>query len=178
MKKQWLAFAAALVLSASLMPGVAEAKIDEYTLEQADAETDSLGYDGYKADIPGTDFTMWYRDTMMDVELTEEGQAQGYLMVSMGPNCMLSVKVLEDEMTLAAYQEAVQDGVAPAAKTYRVNGVDFVIYDEPENEGVLCRVAATALDGKILEFIYVYKEDYVLPEIECSIASIHLKDQK
>lgn len=179
MKKRWIAFAVALALSASLMPGVAEAKIDEYTLEQAEAEMDANGYDGYKADIPGTNFTMWYRDTMMDAELTEEGQAQGYLMVSIGKTCMLSVKLLDDKMTLEEYTKAVRDGVAPSAKTCKVNDVDFVVYDEPVNDGVSCRVAATVLpEGKILEFVYVYRESYVLTEIECSIASIRLKDQQ
>lgn len=151
----------------------------EYTLEEADRLTDSYGYDGYQADIPGTDFTMWYRDSMLDVEITEEGQSQGYLMASIGKTCMLSVKLLDDKMTLEEYTKAVRDGVAPSAKTCKVNDVDFVVYDEPVNDGVSCRVAATVLpEGKILEFVYVYRESYVLTEIECSIASIRLKDQQ
>ena len=157
MKNKWIAAAAALALSASLIPGAMAAEMKEYTLEEADRLTDLYRYDGYQADIPGTDFTMWYRDTMLDVEITEEGQSQGYLMASIGLDCMLSVKLLDE----------------------KVNDVDFAIYDEPENEGVFCRVAATALpEGKILEFIYVYKKDSVLPEINCSIASIYLNTEK
>ena len=176
MKKKWIAVTAALALSASLIPGAMAAEMKEYTLEEADTLTDLYGYDGYKADIPGTDFTMWYRNTMLDVEITEEGQKQGYLLASIGPKCMLSVKLLDVDMTLEEYTKAVQEGVSPSAEIQKVNDVDFAIYDEPENDGVLCRVAATALpEGKILEFVYVYKEDSVLPEINCSIASIHLK---
>ena len=72
MKNKWIAAAAALALSASLIPGAMAAEMKEYTLEEADRLTDSYGYDGYQADIPGTDFTMWYRDSMLDVEITEE----------------------------------------------------------------------------------------------------------
>ena len=176
MKKKWIAVTAALALSASLIPGAMAAEMKEYTLEEADTLTDLYGYDGYKADIPGTDFTMWYRDTMIDVEITEEGQKQGYLLASIGPTCMLSVKLLDENISLEEYTKQVQEGISPSAEIQKVNDVDFAIYDEPENDGVLCRVAATALpEGKILEFVYVYKEDSVLPEINCSIASIHLK---
>lgn len=179
MKNKWIAAAAALALSASLIPGAMAAEMKEYTLEEADRLTDLYRYDGYQADIPGTDFTMWYRDTMLDVEITEEGQSQGYLMASIGPECMLSVKLLDENISLEEYTKRVQEGVSPSAEIQKVNDVDFAIYDEPENEGVFCRVAATALpEGKILEFIYVYKKDSVLPEINCSIASIYLNTEK
>ncbi len=45
-------------------------------------------------------------------------------------------------------------------------------------DGASYRVAATALpEGKILEYIYVYKNRSVLTEIDCSIGSIHLKEK-
>ena len=142
MKNKWIAAAAALALSASLIPGAMAAEMKEYTLEEADRLTDLYRYDGYQADNPGTDFTMWYRDTMLDVEITEEGQSQGYLMASIGPECMLSVKLLDENISLEDYTKRVQEGVSPSAEIQKVNDVDFAIYDEPENEGVFCRVAA------------------------------------
>lgn len=121
------------------VPGAMAAEMKEYTLEEADRLTDLYRYDGYQADIPGTDFTMWYRDTMLDVEITEEGQSQGYLMASIGPECMLSVKLLDENISLEDYTKRVQEGVSPSAEIQKVNDVDFAIYDEPENEGVFCR---------------------------------------
>ena len=170
MKNKWIAAVAALALSASLIPGAMAAEMKEYTLEEADRLTDLYRYDGYQADIPGTDFTMWYRDTMLDVEITEEGQSQGYLMASIGLDCMLSVKLLDENISLEDYTKRVQESVSPSAEIQKVNDVDFAMF---------CRVAATALpEGKILEFIYVYKKDSVLPEINCSIASIYLNTEK
>lgn len=177
MKRNWIAFAAALALSASLIPCAAGAQMKEYTSEQAEEQMDLYAFDGFQTDIPGTDFTFWYRDTMIDVELTAEKKAEGYLMVNVGLKCMLSVIAQDCGMTLEEYTRQVQESISKSAQIQKVNDVDFVIYDEPEHDGVFCRVAATALsDGKILEFVYVYKDDSVVPEIDCSIGSICTKD--
>ena len=56
--------------------------------------------------------------------------------------------------------------------------MDFVVYDEAGSNGASYRVAATALpEGTILESVYVYKNRSVLTEIDCSIGSIHLKEE-
>ena len=52
------------------------------------------------------------------------------------------------------------------------------LYSPPASRGERVCSDVALPEGKILEFIYVYKKDSVLPEINCSIASIYLNTEK
>ena len=91
---------------------------------------------------------------------------------------MVRVSVVNyGEITLEEYLQSVTDSGYIDPRIDVVNGVDFVIYDEPMKDCPLCRVAAARTsDGSFLEFIYMTVNEELGDQIEASIATIRFTE--
>ena len=87
---------------------------------------------------------------------------------------MLSVAYLDyDGISLEEYLDAVTENGVRDPRMEEVNGVDTVIYDEPQKDGTICRIAATTEpDGQFLEFVFRTNSEKLDDLIYVCIATI------
>lgn len=161
-----MAFSLALacqVAAFAAEPAAAE-KIDEDSLnwEEAEAEIDKAGTDGDFIVFEDFYAIMWVPSSMEEVELTEEQEDQGYIVIfeDSVTHGACSVVLNEDEtLTLEDYEEylADEEDVESISRTY-LNNLDCILYRIPDREAI-CAVFETD-EHHICEFTFApYTED-------------------
>ena len=158
--KKVLALFFALVLCLPLSPAAfaaeeEEVELADYTYESAKEVIAAAGWEGISCSVAQRKF--WLPAGLTRMELTEEAEEAGYLACYLSGDFMLSVAYLDyDGISLEEY-----------------NGVDTVIYDEPQKDGTICRIAATTEpDGQFLEFVFRTNSEKLDDLIYVCIATI------
>lgn len=181
--RKWLAWVLALALCLSVAPGALAAEqeeapvLSEYTWENAMKLIGYYGLEGVTGSVAQVGLKFWRLSALQRVELTQKMTDAGYLAAYMADDCTLSVILQDyDGIDLKEYQAIIEDSGYKNVQAEPVNGRDFVIYDEPQKDGSLCRVAATQEpENRILEFVFHYmgeNEENVNILLNIIIASI------
>ncbi len=181
--RKWLAWVLVLALCLSVAPGAFAAEqeeapvLSEYTWDNAMKLIGYYGLEGVTGSVPQVGLKFWRLSALQRVELTQEMTDAGYLAAYTASDCTLSVILQDyDGIDLEEYQTVIEDSGYKNVQAEPVNGRDFVIYDEPQRDGSLCRVAATQEpEDQILEFVFYYKgenEENVNILLNIIIASI------
>lgn len=184
--KRFAALILALALCLSLIPAALAdmhlsegemTQLTEYSYELALQYIGDREWEGRTRNLKQVSAKFWLPTEVENLELPQEAIDAGVLARYVSE--MLAVQVrtvdygeldLEDYLEIVTEQGFINPRIAP------VNGVDFVIYDEPMDGVVLCRVAATVLpEGQFLEFIYYAVSEDVSEQIEGSIATIRFQ---
>lgn len=176
--KKVLALVLTLVLCLPLAPAAFSAEeekmeLADYTYESAKEVIAAAGWEGISCTVAERKF--WLPVEMKRMELTEEAKEAGYLACYLSANFMLSVACLDyDGISLEDYLNIVTENGVRDPHMEEVNGVDTVIYDEPQEDGTLCRIAAmTEPDGRFLEFVFRTNSEDLDFLIHVCIATIH-----
>ena len=175
--KKVLALFFALVLCLPLSPAAfaaeeEEVELADYTYESAKEVIAAAGWEGISCSVAQRKF--WLPAGLTRMELTEEAKEAGYLACYLSGNFMLSVAYLDyDGIRLEEYLDAVTENGVRDPRMEEVNGVDTVIYDEPQKDGTICRIAATTEpDGRFLEFVFRTNSEKLDDLIYVCIATI------
>lgn len=183
--KKIAALILALALCLSMLPGTASAshltedemtKLTEYSYDLAMTYIADHEWEGLTWNVEGANAKFWLPWDLFQVEMKEK--VSGLLGYYISENLQVRVSVVNyGELSPEDYLQSVIDNGYRNARIVPVNGVDFVIYDEPIKNIPLCRVAATqASSGVYLEFIYYAADGKLSDQINGSIATIRFVD--
>lgn len=178
--KRIISLIVVLALCLSLVPAAlaSEAEVikelKDYTYESAWEVITTNMWEGVTCNISDANLKFWLPAGVTRIELNEKALASGYLVCYGAPDLMVTVAYMDyDGISLEKYLDIVTDSGYKNAKMEQVNGVGTVIYDEPQKDGTLCRVAASvAEDGRFLEFVFRTNDSKLDFAINVSIASI------
>ena len=185
--KRFAALILALALCLSLIPaaladthlsGEEMTQLTEYSYELALQYIGDREWEGRTRNLKQVSAKFWLPAEVEKLELPQEAIDAGVLARYVSEMLAVQVRIVRyNEVDMDNYLEIVTDLGFENPRIAPVNGVDFVIYDEPVDEFELCRVAATVLpDGQFLEFIYYAVSEDVGEQIEGSIATIRFID--
>lgn len=193
--KRFAALILALALCLSLIPAALASEPDskpysepeeltelkelkDYTYESAWEVITTNMWEGVSCSVNEAKLKFWLPAGVVRMELTEKAKAAGYLISYGAPDLLLIVSYMDyDGISLEEYLEIVTDSGYENARMEEVNGIDTVIYDEPQEDGTLCRVAASvAENGRFLEFVYRTNDSRLDFAINVSIATIRPRE--
>lgn len=152
-------------------------QLTEYSYELALQYIADREWEGLSRKLKQVNAVFWLPNTLEKIELPQNAIDSGVLGRYYSEALSVQVGLVDyGGIGLEEYLEIVTKQGFENARIAPVNGVDFVIYDEPVDEFELCRVAATVmLDGQFLEFIYYAASENVSEHIEGSIATIRFQ---
>ena len=162
-----LSIVLALLLLMAFAPGVLAAEeeveapaLSEFTLENAWELISYYGWEGVTGSIAQVSLQFWRPATLQKVDLAQKMSDAGYLAGYLAADSSFYVILQDYGIDLEEYQGIIEESGFENIRAVSVNGRAFVIYDEPQENGTFCRVAATQeTDGKILEFVFYYESD-------------------
>lgn len=185
--KKLIALILAAAVCLSLVPAsLAETQMSEAEMTQLTEYDYDLAlkyiadreWEGITRNVDGVNALFWLPSYMVKMELTQEAKDSGVLSCYYCDTFMVQVRMANyGGISLEDYLERVTGSGFDNARIAPVNGMDFVIYDEPVDGCAICRVAAAPVPGDLfLEFIYYALEEEIDAEIEGSIATIRFED--
>lgn len=181
--KKMLTWLLVLALCLPLSTGALAAKqdeeapsLDEFTFENAFRIIAYYGWEGITGSVSEVGVRFWRSKALQRVELTQEMIDASYLAAFASADCTLSVMLQDYGVDLEEYRGIIEDSGYENIRDESINGRDFVIYDEPQKNGALCRVAAAQEpEGRVLEFVFYYTGssfDYVATLFDTTFATI------
>lgn len=167
--RRFFAIAVVAAVFLSLLPGALAKGTDteeeaptlaSFTLEDARTLISYYGWEGVDGAIAQAGIRFWRPAAMERLDLTQLSNTNGCIAAFAAPDCTLMVTPVDYGIDFKEYQQAVQDSGFDNIRFETVNGVDFVLYDEPQKDGSFCRVAATqAPEQKILEYVFFFQDE-------------------
>lgn len=179
--RKWIVRLLILVLCLSLVPSVlarsegteAAPELTAFTLENAEKVIAYYGWEGITGTVDNGTFTFWRPDTMARMAIPAELEEEGYLDAFAAADCTIAVIAQDYGISLEKYEAAVQKNGCKNVRHEDINGIDFLVYDEPQGDGSLCRVAAVGQEkGMILEFVLFYENEQQDAQINAILASV------
>lgn len=163
-------------------------EIEEYTWQEALEAIAAELWEGIRYRLEDCNLKYWAPSTMVKAELTEEARQTGYLAYFVSSDDSLTLMVTRSTavVTMEDFQEELEEYGAKDIRIQNINGVDWLLYEDPmvgwkpqssEDYGLDCLVAALPTDEGVVEFVFYVQSEEAAYLTDVIMASIEPVEQ-